>query len=802
MLHTIKTNMKFFAPLVGPEGSDQSQSILEQATRDKLKAENVLFVAQEANVTAFIESLPKRDGKIDTANLTSAQKEDIALIDWFLKVANNESITTQQESIRAKRGVVEQTRQQVAQIPMDAAAAKKTAEGKPARTAPATTASIQDRSENQISSTLLKRGDKSDSVKVIQKALGMSEAEIASWEGNFWPKTEKLVRDYQKANNLDVDWIAGADTLKKLRVSPLTPTLEARTTLLRDGTPTPPSRPRGIATEGRPEKLTTPQARAQRGEIKNPRTAEFDATVRRSSGAPLDITSDTQRGVQARPNTVRNGMTAQGQEVIADLESINRFLDAHNRTYGQRGEMISNRNGIVGIVWQLSNPDSRRLATELGMSEEHIKAYAGSLWLDNSKVTDGIIRMAVTAAVSLLLSGGASVALELFWINISRDYKSGPGMSKILAAMGRNWDIDTKRRNVLMNPRTTSGDLEGQAQVLRKENMLPANLKKAVRDITSTGFFLTDFLADLFGGQEKRQVEGLIKQFEQAQNLDEAEAILTDICALLTDAHYKKYGRWDVNSTIDDLSKVLSSIRQLKAKNDKIKGKGFDNARYNRDASIIQNVLDSEYGKPNKKINVKGQSYAPALPRNLNPNTLHTVAQMMVDTKVNNDKYSILTNVMRWVNLHYGISFTPQEFVDAFTSMRWMSQWERLEFNKKILSNTGRQKNETFNGLNSNAGVAVMELNGRKIYFKDACTNVLTVVNDIPTVIESATSFPVAIPVGTGGILSPKSTPQTWESIWSQPGDTSTIITWRGTTGPVTWPVTGGTTLPVNPLGL
>lgn len=483
-----------------------------------------------------------------------------------------------------------------------------------------------------------------------------------------------------------------------------------------------------------------------------------------------------------RPPVVET-KTSEADKLVKDLQAVDFFLDAYNRTYGERGNTISNKNGLVGIFEQVSNPDSERLAKEIWITDADLARLAPSLGIEvgswNAKTREGLLRMVTIAVISALITGGASVALELFGINVSRSFEKGPHMQKILEAMWRRWDITVERRNVLMNPKTTSRDVEAVGQALRGRNLLPNNVRADVMKILSSDFFLFDFFADIFWNSEKEQMEVLIKQFQTARNLDEAEAILTQIVWIATNKYYEKYGSGKANNTLASLANSLKTIRELKAKNDKILGRKFDQRRYDRDTGRIQAILDATYGRPESvkwfpdSVTNIGQSYAPSLPKNLNPSVLWDVLQKMANTTIKGDKYSMLANLMRGVNFHTGISFKPDEFLEAFQNMRYLNAQEKKDFSRVILSNTGRQRNQNFNGLNLADGVAVMELNGQKVYFREKCTNVLTVINDIPTVIETARSIPVVIPISTGlpgwgghGMGSESSTPgaRGWET--------------------------------------
>jgi len=59
---------------------------------------------------------------------------------------------------------------------------------------------------------VLKRGDNNETVKKIQKVLGVEQV------GNFGPKTETAVKEWQKKNGLVADGIVGPATLAKMGI--------------------------------------------------------------------------------------------------------------------------------------------------------------------------------------------------------------------------------------------------------------------------------------------------------------------------------------------------------------------------------------------------------------------------------------------------------------------------------------------------------------------------------------------------------------------------------------------------------
>lgn len=60
---------------------------------------------------------------------------------------------------------------------------------------------------------VLKLGSRGNEVKVLQEKLNLKA------DGIFGPLTEEAVKDFQRSNSLEVDGIAGADTLSKLNLS-------------------------------------------------------------------------------------------------------------------------------------------------------------------------------------------------------------------------------------------------------------------------------------------------------------------------------------------------------------------------------------------------------------------------------------------------------------------------------------------------------------------------------------------------------------------------------------------------------
>ena len=67
---------------------------------------------------------------------------------------------------------------------------------------------------------LVRRGDSGWRVKRIQKRLKLHGFGTGSIDGDFGPSTEKQVRAFQKAQDIDVDGVVGPMTWKMLNKAP------------------------------------------------------------------------------------------------------------------------------------------------------------------------------------------------------------------------------------------------------------------------------------------------------------------------------------------------------------------------------------------------------------------------------------------------------------------------------------------------------------------------------------------------------------------------------------------------------
>jgi hypothetical protein len=74
--------------------------------------------------------------------------------------------------------------------------------------------------------SLLKRGDSGEDVKLLQKALGITPA-----DGNFGPKTDAAVRNFQGSHGLAIDGLVGPTTQKMIFKEDLENHLDTQITL-------------------------------------------------------------------------------------------------------------------------------------------------------------------------------------------------------------------------------------------------------------------------------------------------------------------------------------------------------------------------------------------------------------------------------------------------------------------------------------------------------------------------------------------------------------------------------------------
>jgi len=530
----------------------------------------------------------------------------------------------------------------------------------------------------------------------------------------------------------------------------------------------------------------------------------------------------------------------EANEVVDYLTDIDKYLTAFNKIYGWTEDIISRDNGLLWIVTRLGGSSLDRLEKELKPDYSKIdkKALAKELGIseNSKKFKEGLVRTALIAAISAVLSGWTSVALELFAINYGENLRKWPEMSKILKALGK-WNVDMKKemRDVYLSKDTTVPGLNKIVDVLNNPNMDTANLKRFMKEVYQPNWFQDTFGIFLPDWYEK--VEELIKKFEKTGTTKDAKAAVTEIYKLAHQAYneakkeYAKakkdyentpkdildkardpaaiinvYGDEDETQAVHDatyivrryessrkelekarvglgkLWTVASRYTNLDAKRAQIQWEKFDK----KAAIKVEKQLDAEltrlYGsrrlkKVTEKLNSR-QSFGYRVDVN-KVNDQNYMASLL--TKMNketiNGKTSVLAWVMRWIKQHYWINFTVEEFTNAF-----MQTAEKTD-SKYILSNLGRERNQRFQ-WKINGNLFKIDLNWMPIYFKDSCTNIVTIVNDLVTTVDSTSSIPVVISVKTwykrGGWKWDSSTPGEERGDSTTPGETQWGSNWGG----------------------
>ncbi len=469
---------------------------------------------------------------------------------------------------------------------------------------------------------------------------------------------------------------------------------------------------------------------------------------------------------------MNDGQSVEGRKLNENFSDVKRYLDAYNKTYGEKWKIFSNKAGLFGIVNQaMGNTNSKALAAELWITEKDLARTAQKLGVKMGADYSGVTRFATIAAISLLMTGGAGIAVEIFGINANTNLHRGPNTRAILEAVGKNGNLDAQFRKVLLSKKTTAKDLEIAFDHLNDSQMIPANVRRSFLRIYGNDFF------SFFGGSltRKRKVEKLLAQFEKTKDIDKGKDLMREIYSItlqeskrikkMPSVNKRRMKRLD--AIMANLGIEATTVGHLDAKHDRITGK-INKAEMNRMTAQVEKDIDTLFNKKRSSHRIPKESlssssaYGLALPSRLTQKAMKDVFQKMWNSKVEWDKYSILANVMRWVKQHYNIDFSARDFYNGFRGMKRLNTAQRREFNTKILSNTGRRLPQTFQWEIKSGRIAVMQINGTNVYFRDACTNVVTVLENRPTTIESRSSIPVVIPIGLGGGGSSTPAPKHW----------------------------------------
>lgn len=76
-----------------------------------------------------------------------------------------------------------------------------------------------DRGNHQVSTELLRKGDRGEGVRWVQRRLQMHHFDPGPADGVFGPRTDAAVRAFQKAKRLEVDGIVGPQTRRALQAN-------------------------------------------------------------------------------------------------------------------------------------------------------------------------------------------------------------------------------------------------------------------------------------------------------------------------------------------------------------------------------------------------------------------------------------------------------------------------------------------------------------------------------------------------------------------------------------------------------
>jgi hypothetical protein len=194
------------------------------------------------------------------------------------------------------------------------------------------------------------------------------------------------------------------------------------------------------------------------------------------------------------------------------------------------------------------------------------------------------------------------------------------------------------------------------------------------------------------------------------------------------------------------LGDVTWRYTNLDAKYDQIIWEKFDTQKARKEEKIIDKSLWLENLH---KISINELNSSQSFFKEVNTDKLWDKNYMnwllvQMEEGTINWKTSVLSGLIRWVEQHYGIIFSAEEFMDAFVN-------NAEKVNKDdvlILSNLWRDRNQKFQ-WKINWDLFKININWTDIYFKDKCTNIVTVVNDFVTTIDTTSSIPLVIATKT-----------------------------------------------------
>ncbi len=491
----------------------------------------------------------------------------------------------------------------------------------------------------------------------------------------------------------------------------------------------------------------------------------------------------------------------EANDVVTYLNDTDKYITAFNKIYWDKENIISRDNWLFGIIDTLSESDLSKLEKELKPDYSKIdkKKLSKELNLpENSpRFKEWLARIAIIAVVSAILTWGSWIALELFGINYGENLKKWPEINKILKALGKgNIDMKKEMKDMYISKETTVSGLNAILDVLNNPNMDTANLKRFMKEVYQPNWFQDTFW--IFLPDWYKEVEKLINKFEKTWTTKDAKAAVTEIYKISHKAvvrarknyqealkdyqesertykekksdplfilstekeeveeDYRNSKYWlkrakeelsQAEQWLARLWEVSSRYTNLDAKRAQIVWKRFDIKKARAEERQIDREINKRY-KPRKLKHIHERLHSrQSFGFEVNTNKVSDSKYMekllkKMNRETINWETSILAWVIRWVRQHYGIDVSIEEFTNAFiNSAKKVDSREK----KYILSNLWRDRNQKFQWNIGRWELFKITVNGQDIYFKDKCTNIVTVVNNIPTTIDYASSVPIVV---------------------------------------------------------
>ena len=490
-------------------------------------------------------------------------------------------------------------------------------------------------------------------------------------------------------------------------------------------------------------------------------------------------------------------------EIVDHLVTTEKYVTAFNKVYWGTEHFISRDNGLLWIINHLWESDLDKLIDELkdkwfnldNLDDDKKTKLANDLWIDKNsdKFTDWLKRTAIIATISAIISWGSSVALELFAINYWENLSEWPEISKIIKHLDKkdvsNWLIKEEREALLAKD-TTVEWLEAILDHLNNENMDPATMMRLINDIYDPNWFQNTFW--IFMPDGYKDVENLIEEFKKTNDLTTAKEFVAKIYTLsykavdkatnnrikeekdfnelsikyhefiknnpayILDPDYAELNsdyntyKYSYESAKKDEQKaknwfsklwnIIGRYTNMEAKKDNIQWNKFDVEKARKRESKIDEELGINKLKPISEKLYSKQSFWYSVDVNkLNNSEYMTELINKMKSETINWKTSVISGLIRWIEQHYfwyTETFSAEDFINAFenTAEKTTSEY--------VLSNLWRDRNQKFQ-WKITWNLFKIKINGKDIFFRDKCTNIITVANPIETTVKDTNSLPI-----------------------------------------------------------